>query len=990
LNGQYPQIPDISKESAYLTLYAVGNIEYHDLPAIIAKSPYLRRLQQVKYFGDLAHVLETTYEQHITGTSELMKHYPIAFHNVHLTVYQKFLNNYYQNGQSKDTINDLLLHLGRSYHERLATTSSLSSLIGMLAAPPLRRPFGSYIKRTYMKTLTQELINGNTKLADMLRNLRESVVDLYENFLSRLCDDEGRECVAKLIQPLHDILESISPDTAKLVTKVYIDSSVDILREFYRERITPFPDGNDKKNCTINGIGEFRKCIIPSLFILRYRFLGTMLAMGYSAIRLLQATVNTMHECIETGRIIVGITDRLVDIIDTIISLLEAVFINHSSTLLGVNEVKKLKKCRVENGKCVNTEEEFVLTPLGIDNVIHFYRTYLAPTQLPEEFLKFPLGLNPGPNKPEEGVKYQICDLDNKEENCRNIEGTIIVDMPFESYYHDDRIPCCILTVKPLKNYTRFTNRLDNTTLKELAIHIFKEIIPSGYTNINKITEILDTYNKSPLHGIFKDFLDNMKMKRDRQNNGMTILQDNINLFLSHFQVNMIQSDMIPSAYQLDLLHRLDKDINVGAKVDYEKLNDVVLNLSSYSYQVYTLLSSVYTTLFSDLSVLSERINLIQNARQPLNGNDGITKLSKYTVDYYESLIHEYNMLGSKIHETKEILNKKLNEFNALFKESETKKIRIYAEIISKFAENVEKILVNLSRILGFLTNRYLNEPNEVNDPGEHGRRPEIKFDSLVDHAVMTRYRLYKHMRDQDIIVYGLANVYDIMILNENARKLLPNMFGGLSWIAFLVIQSTYGSSLEYMIKELFADECQKQYGKEVGVKPLQVYVQVPVQGVFKPYFHLPYMFPHLPLLSSTITVNVEGCKNNNTNISKKVLCRYKNKTTGIEDIFREYHKKPIYKLKELIKGEDALNHYILVPDPALWHKLIKNLNDEKELSRSSTVFHRKTGILNHHTDIIYAAVIRINDESDTQMLTPDALHDCLLKSISKAIFKFL
>ena len=931
----------------------------------------------VKYFGDLPQVLETTYEQHIIGTSEIMKNYITAFFDYQLSYNQKLIIQAFDDKEETDMTNKFLLALRKSYVKKVSSVGSASSLIGMLAAPPFRKPFGSAMKRIYIKKLTEILLSGK-KL-----NLKK-IYELYVRLYSTIYDPSNNSIV--FIEPI----ESLFKDSMKRTEKEYIEYKfkqhlIEAIKSFYSKRILGVSGQMD----LIRLYSPAYVMQIIAHFLLRFRTLSSLLGLGYSVTRILEAMYNAFSR-LDERKNIGEFEEVLLELEESILILLEALLINHSSSILGLYEARKLRVYK-NNGTDHNEHEEYlILTPIGsYDTIVCF--TNIDP--MSDKLCSgLPSDLKTGTNVCEGDKKcFEVSDIavENKKVRLKEIK---IIKKPLTSFYEDFEVPCCILEVNRPSNNALLVNILKEINKKVstgLAGHIILQLFGSTI-HLNDKAHETDGYIINKI----KKYENQIKIPPWSQ------------LFLRYFTVNLIQSDMIPSAFQLDLLNRLSKDVKMGWQVDYDDLGEIVLNLENYAYLTYSMLSSIYTSLFSDLSVLSYRTTLLRvgSFTDQMVVSDGcnlaLDKIVQYSMFYYSVLSNEFKTIAKQIKKLQKYINKKTIRNNSS------------QYIISKlieFSSVIKELLIETSNLIDAITTEIISDmcnknPNNIielffsKNLGINIK--DVKFTSFSDFFVESIHSFFPREKTtqinltpdetekvQPIQINGMINLVEVLLRNEKLSKQLPEKYNDLSYKTLLILQSTLGVTLNKALVEKIRINCPPK------VDPIIAVIHVPIQGVFKPNFHLPYPIPSFPKLAVTGVMKNYKRKCRSDNIVRRILC-INSRHQEIDIWMKNYPDVEISELLNDLKDKPLSidGETILVPDTGLWNTVGSSdiLSEEISYKEGRGSHIQITKVPYHLSFIIYSVVFNVPSGRENHSgINIATLQNCVINSISDLIADF-
>ena len=936
------RIPPLNEEAAYIYVYALGTLARKGVSAVLTKSPYMRRLELVRYFGDLPGVLETTYQQHIQGTAEIMRSYVKMISALKANVFKVFIevttntdNEMRRRGREILKVFDWI---HQAYTRELAETALLPSLLGMLAVPPYRRPLGTYMKRLYMKALQDELnkevytcildmLTGEMQgqedrcraaddsFAKILTKLRDNLLDFYEKIL--------KSKHIGFIPELHTLLGRIRLDniTVQKLEEEYREKFLETLKKMYSIRLTPFDLDNDYVIDTIVIMPRklFALFSLPAAFILRYRTLGTALGVGYVIVDILERLKVELKEQ-ETSK---DLVKRLKTYLNEIMRLIDAMLVNHSSTVITPRELVKI----THNGSKTNNYT-YVMTPLGLNNIVE------TSTDLEEHVGQHPL-FDENACEFHENINVYKC---IKGVHTSTFNGlwrndfekyyiAYVDDAYYVNYGSIDGVYCCLLRVLDEESETKASAKLDRMALREninpyslleLALHLLVELGPWPDPELMKLEP--DGY----IVGLFSPFL-------------------------SHFDLELIQADMVPSAYQLDLINRLDKDVNLGMRISPQYLRDLVFNIDNYSLLVFSLLNVLYTFLFKDVVALSSRTSLLLRASEPYptgagngivdNAGDYVPKrIDVYTLTYFRLLANEYEKLATKIED-------KVNEVNEISEEMniENGELQALLDAFRSYSEHLKNYAELLKRLTDIVIGKYARgEEERINAIREELENLEKKFgtpldqssekppsgsltsliDSHVENIFLGTFS-DKSAKNGDkaarLLLHGVISIQDLFqeflvnTCNHHPNNCVAHIcsYNRLAYQLTTKLQTIIGVTfrqaiLEELNKHLENFIQNQGCNNSLEARIIDMSYQLPTQGIIKPYFHLPMGLSAAP----------------------RVLDALDTATLG-----QKYRDQIESRAKELVhQGYNGLTvnvlaRYIVAPD---LEKIIKNLKNER------------------------------------------------------------
>ena len=1009
--------PALSRESSYTHLYAIGDIEHSGIPAVIVKSPLVRRLQRVHYFGDLARVLETTYEQHIVGTSEIMREYPLSLINLSQRIFaHTIVSTLGLDREKQEAVYRELDGLFSQYKERVGEVAPISSLIGMLATPPYRQPFGTYAKREFIKILVEKLQaeleqeeNENNSFVNLLSSIRNNLVEIFsmillesrKNRLSLLFKPVFLNRIRSLVlgsDPLDFTRKGIDLEKYE---EAFIHTYLSRVREFYWSRITPW---------TYDIKDPFILYQAPSIFLLRYRSMSSMLGLGLIASEIAKSIFEELLK--SRNEPSEKLSDIIANELDELYKVMEAILINHSASISSLSDIVE-----VEDN---NGDKIIRYSLLGLNNY----------------FIEYDL------NNPfsilikEKSVKdWSIKPLSEKHSDPKVFNSIRLITNPSDTTYHDLMFPCCILSIKPVSINIGSLDHIspDAWYTKELGMHILSEALKRrGLLEISRLLEKSNTHNENEIETI--ESIANIFTGIGVGGRSYPFIV--WNPFISHFKLNLIQSDMIPSAYQLDLLHRLDKDINVGERMNYENLSELVFTLDVQALRTYMLLSVIYTNLFSDLAILSQRLGLISQASKSvpkqrlcsliknkkdcmyLNCMRDITRIDLF------SIIHFY-LVSKQLLEYSNKITKYINKVRQINRNLNDNLVKTTIEYVMELLKTINTLIQHYNSLLMELISYRLKEYgcNEtletirvIDDIISHRQvAPNISDDitNEIDSFMKVLLGLYlgsnsrassksrntHQNRWKQVVVHGVVSFYELALNSSKKKKdiLLPKYFNLAAMLASKVIQGTHSGSLEEAFKRKAKELC--------GLNVSSVGVQLPVQGVLKHYFHLPYEFTQYPEVASAGDIHniLRVIINEKQRITgspiKRVENRYKKIFKRLADYLSVYDSQPLKETLRLIErtapsipNTDSL----LLPDAKKW-RYIGYVSLQDSAIDSSHPLRLKQGINEFYTEvspmypvmyIIYWASVTVDEESKNRSIVE--LQRCIVKSIGETIFDVL
>jgi len=884
----------LSDETAHVYVYGMGTVTRRWLAAIISKSPYMRRLQAVRYFSDLYGILETTYEQHVQGTAEIASRYTHE--------YLRMMYNLVEN--SLLTNRELLKRLAGSkrepdagvldasiralsgvygeYVERVGLAAKVSTLIGMLAAPPFRRPFGTILKRRAMKLLAHKIYiegikyytgsgsDGNqqagSQVLEILKSMRDSIVGFYEELLGTVKPERGK--YAGLLPSLRALLEACKGlevcedfDGMEAREEAIVDSMLEDIRGFYKSRLTPFEEksGYEYKY-------KITSLIYPALFTLRFRNLGTALGAGH-AIKAIAEYLDRIAKMAYTraghaasgGAVKEEFCEVLRGILDILFQVGDAILINNSSTLLLVSDVARLE-CQDSGGA---RESYYVNTILGMPAVVLSDRG-LFMTRIGAPRQSWEAGIS----KPEAGGfqrvnlgarfrrKCRIVDLEGLLED-ENVEEVFLTYPYFESSAYIDMrsLPCCIIS--PLDErrqgeYRRYLNSNIDPGVLRLAAYIFDLMLPR------------------------RDRRQASGGRDEKRRWRRKILESGVSPFVSHFKVNQVQADATPSAYHLDLLNKLDKDINIGLRIDLRRLNDIVFNMDNYSFTVFNALNTIYTFLLKDVATVMLRMRLMNSLSQASpctlktrKKEISIEMLDLIAILYYYLISREFEELETAIKgylvrlerfiETLGMRGSRdIGECLGLLK-SIRSIIGRYSNFIGSYRRLTSIVALELVRRRYHVSLESLEKLADSLRCSSGISLRDLSFSDFSDFFVrgllgVPEAAAENQSGGRQLVFHGLISILDMLNRSGCRQRDLVGRCGGYNvynMLAFYIsvgLQQALSTSLSAYLAEYANRQLKRLFGSP-RLRVRRVAIQAPSQGVLKPFFHLPVRQSALPRL---------------------------------------------------------------------------------------------------------------------------------------------
>ncbi len=932
--------PKCSDYVAYTSLYAVGTVQHKGIAAIIIKSPYMRRLQALSYFSDLKEVLQTNYEQHVIGTSEIMKNYPLSITKIKFDIYRKFLLSILAANKKEESrtseasdidldgnksqdrsykvIDNIIEHIYYGYSRRLSEVASIPSLMGMLATPPLRRPLGTTMKRKFMRVMNNILFTNKNNIINILKEIKENYIKLYKSVLFKEDNSNRNVCRFKLIEPLNTLFSMINFSIIKLdnslslekeVTNSYCEQLIEFINKFYKKRVTPQETIREEmekieeyvENTEINELTEILPRYLPmyyisSTFLLRFRNLSNIIGIGFA----MSVILSRLEKIIKEVGTVKSKENRnneleeyLNDMWDNLLKITESLLINSTMTIYHPRELVKLK---VKIRKGDEEAEENIILPalLGVPYILYREGSVISDREIIEisyvDEQRYLLGSEIVIllERDKDGfVNVKIYKKNGNsntyvlEEKYSEVLEYIRSEHLEDVIYEESYIPCCILTSLGNPNYYIFKEYNINELI-DLILHL---LVILNINNLNRKINILKSFN----------------VKYNKTINMFKI--GNIMPFLSHFKVNLIQSDMLPSAYQLDLLHRLDKDINIGIRIDYENFNDIVFNLDIFNLLSYMMLSSIYMYLFADTATLSARVEFLTKASAEIGIKFDDKKEIKTTIQdllgflYLLSLRDTYLIISEKLefyinHIKKDKSYENYKNIKDIIKVGENIKdlINSYIELFDKLLDSILSLpettsynnnynmyatlegLVNNSKckdknkiklscvFLHVLTNGIMDNAGSYIIDFEKLRSYKNIFEcktcssdnvflSLTDMlAVKLIDLLYNNKFEKlKILVHGKVPLSQIFFSSSFLREKYLNYYNYLMYTLSNNMQMIYSPNIQDIIKFVKQDSIIDYLELDKFI------VQIPVQGVMKFYFHLPESVVVMPRVVEAI-----------------------------------------------------------------------------------------------------------------------------------------
>ena len=963
--------------------YGRGTIGHWSVPAIIGKSIYMRRLQAVHYFSDLQGIFQTTYEHHIMGTSKIMEFYPVSVAKMWMRLFIVLVDaiikllggdnkeNATQEGEPDEHVN--VSDIGLSdYIQRLKTVAPLPSLIGMLAAPPYRRPFGTSLKRRMIRELSYLLYYKGTfrkvlytylrdrvfprseelKLSDIesaLKGMRDNLIQLYKTIIDN--SEVG------FLPDIEELLDSIPGEVCGLksndkhtcrdyVLKKYKGRVLEYVEMLYSSRLTPFdPEIYRKSFLERSRIRNWHVFIqsaaIPAHFLFRYRVLSSFLALGY--------IYNVM--LIYLSRVVKSTDEKYInsitlEIMDSLLQTLEAVLTNHSSTLLLSREVVKIKRRGMDR-------EEHKLALIGVPEILALeealfddkVRLHYTITRHPE--MKRPNFELIDVEMIESDLPGICTPTDNKKEGgCRVIVSKVpLADAIFEDW----PVPCCVLHVRKGK--------------RESTADTLKMVKTQEEDKVKGVLVALALARRDSFPAIGSRERDRTPSRHSR-----------FSPFLSYFELNLVQADVVPSAYQLDLVHRLNKDIGMGIWISPEVIDDLVLNIDYWSLLIFSTLNMIYHHIFKDPTVIASRKALLLSASSPSDRLElkglgcKFTKEEDLTLIYFSELAKRFLTHSKKIEKLIKKIEKNINKNKKI-----NKILKDRIDSITKSASKVSKILEYYYTIIDKTIESYIfrkyKKIEKIRENESKRKEKELDIEKIKEKFRLPGNAGFENLTDYN--VKALLGLHDTLQLGENIRsgkegkemhdvflthKTIPILklyldaesvdyrlvgkYNGIGYIVQTLVQTTYSPKLE----GYFVEKLRKLVDPDVDI--LAVQVRLPSQGVLKPYFHLPSSLGAHPRIAESLSSRW---------VSDAIREKYreKYKKTKIEfnlndiiniiyiydELISQFEKGDILSINAggLLLPLAPNTDINILPDPSFWHQIGPSSSKLLEYNRYTT-----------------------------------------------------
>ncbi|MCE4628286.1 MAG: hypothetical protein F7C34_03960 [Desulfurococcales archaeon] len=859
----------IKDEACHEYIYSLGTVSQSRLPAIIAKSPYMRRLQAVSYFSDLQDVLQTTYEQHVQGTSYIMRYYAPSVARIFSNLYEKWLlasyalargtlSGSYVINNEVYKIYDKFRRIFCKYELRLKEVAPLPSLIGMLATPPYRRPFGTYMKRLYMKTLSGIVWDSYTKIVTSILqgNINYTIGDNYKRILSYalralsgLVGFYSSVLTYDGVVLLEDIRRALSeadlgglagqyPTRLRDIEKYYTRYYISKIREFLLDLVYGLPLAI--LNGTLHQRPDLmreahRRYQLPSSFLLRYRVLSVFLGSAY-IVRELLAKLNS--EVIKSE-----------EVLRELLKLLDAMTVNFQSVLLLLKEVPD------------NPGRIRYLSGLGAPSLV------LAPTAMS------PFLLAQGPaarinliyskimklvaNSSDPQVQNKIRKAVDK---CvRNGLHCLLVDKRKLSGINTNALPSVYEIIE--------VELKDEIGQSMLVVPTDSRGYDSVYVDIGTYCCILDV-QRNPED---VDLTRNTRCGTPESAIGtglyLSLLPNNVLgpnppliPFPTHQLLALVQSDMLPSAFQLDLLHRMTKDINIGVRFSNLTIDDVVLHIEDYSILTVGILSNIYNYIFRKYPVHAQRVGLLLRASDEAIycKANGLRIIDELAILYYEKLADEFERLASDIEQELNRLTGSGAAINAIKGASKSlaKALRSLAALIHSLTREVVATLTGqtgeplddiLACIIDNLRERAGSFRNLIDPNVDHiFHLKDIKYPWLQAEQGEAQ-QVEKEYLYSTLMPPGELGLITTGVLRSANVQPSPNLVASL---VIDTLQTVLSSKLENLVKDELEDILRNQ---QVPADIVELFMQVPTQGTIKTYFHLPLGVPGGPRITEAL-----------------------------------------------------------------------------------------------------------------------------------------
>ena len=826
--------PGFKELAAHNFVYSLGNVSHWDIAAKLVTSPLIRRLQSIHYFSDLQQILQTTYEQHVQGTSCLVQFYASSVAAIWANMEEKLLKA--SDSQHGEQATTSYVKVYREYETRMKKVSPLPSLIGMIAAPPYRRPFGTYIKRDYMRLLASILRNkylqhllqqsnqsknvSMDKIADniisYLNIIKDEIINIYEKIIN---SEYIRflPCIEKTLK-LTEEYKYPSPFSYSQILNDYKKLLIESIKKEINN-IFYIIDLLIKNIVNIDRSDLEFIHLLPSAFLLRYRTLSTILGFAYVYYEIL----NNINNRIKKNN---KIDNYIYEDLDAILQVLDAMTVNFMTTLLLIVEINNIK---------INNNNIYYLSPLGAPEVM-ILLPFLASQNISPDKKASIIANHISPFVAISVEDAKSCSQFRK--SCIFYKNNININKNYINKYQ-------IINRKLHKDFPHEILVVPSTLWKPEIYRYLR----TAYCCV--LTARREDYGECPLSwseglGILGEELATSFVPTALGIQHM--VNKSRRPFITYSMMTMIQSDMLPSAFQLDLLHRLTKDINMGLKISPLNIDDLVLNIDLYSMLVVDLLNAVYTHVFKDPATIAKRAGLMI-AGDRLHGEcPCYRKIDVLAALYFLLLSKEY-------YEYYKNINNKIKEIKETIKNVEGS-----LQVILEAAKSLARLLESLSKLLRLLVQENLkrktvrdcrqqNPASECIEKLENAFNSFLGFSDIGVHQYLEfslPVRKQNSQQDESRLLYhGIITLQTLTTLlqEDDPAKNNPNYIARTLLILF---QTAYSKGLENAIK----NEINKILkNKDINSEVEKVILLIPTQGIVKTYFHLPVEIPGGPII---------------------------------------------------------------------------------------------------------------------------------------------
>ena len=850
----------------------MGTTENRSIAGLLAKSPYLRRLQNVCYFSDLSSILETSYEQHIIGTSKIMTKYSRALHRTYAQLTLKILYSIDKkireenreaevSEEYKNYASRLFLFYNKlidEYEERLSKVGEVSSIIGMLAIPPFRRPYGTPLKRTYIKLIIDKLYDeiidneckqdqNNICLKSIIESIGKKFADLYTSLYECEYNNNQITCTNNIIRPLEWLNFLNEEETSQL--KIEIVKSI---RDHF--------DNIFNLNKYQKKPEKFRRILRSSTFLIKYRTLSVILGLAYTIDSVLRYLVSK----IATGQGPITLGD-LRDVADVLFLTGESALVNHMASL---------------------------------SYPLDFYFVYIKkknskPDDKPEGYLAINFygarGFIPGSvfrslATPRTNILEALENIGFKQEYeiaLDEAEKVAVCNEPVENDPFNNTDKCKIIDINDKTNSEDSVLDATNPAEPFKGHHAFCCLFRASYKDPDRSKFILT--KEEPYTVLVRYFLG---IDSDEIN---MALNGDWSIFVTYDWLNLVQNDHLPSAYQLDLLQKLAKDTNIGYRISYDVLDDLVLNISQYQYLTLNLLNTIYTFLLSDDTTIIHRTNLVLLGKQPIPGCEKLTRIEAFAYIYFNLLVKEFRKYSSLINEKIEILNSNNN----------------IVKYILTLANKIKELLDEYSELLETVS--YLGKYREIREEKECWTIRELinnlDFNSLIDSQIIQILKLgdlaTKKNKSRKEILVPIRDSFVHLAASSHLSDYFSELVNLMSWeltkLQF-IDSERINKVVNYILRKHLDVKCEDDNNKgcDEDEEAIELYITIPIQGVLKPFSHAmdtPTIFPLMVsmLREEHILKLLEEPINNNDVVSETYKELYEEAYERLHDILCKF-----------------------------------------------------------------------------------------------------